>query len=625
VAAERIRVLLVEDSQPEAQLLTLELAAVPDARFSVRREPRLSAALSALADQVFDVALLDLTLPDSFGLDTFHRLHRAQPSLPIVVLTGLDDQSLAIQAVHAGAQDYLPKSEARGPLLARAMRYAIERQALLHELRAQTERLRNSEAGFRIVATNADGLAVIDEAGIVRFANPAVAEMFGQPLDALIGQPLEDPPPPGTTTERVTLTSAGRRDIEVRTVALEWEGAPACLASLRDITEKRALEEQLVQAQKMEVLGRMAGGIAHDFNNVLTGIRGHIELAQLSTPPEDPLSEHLRAAGDAADRAAKLIRQLLAFSRRREVEPELIDPARVVAELERMLQRLLGERIELTVEASAPVDPVRADRAQLEQVVMNLAVNAADAIEGEGTVVVRSQPAWLETPLVHRLGVVPPGSYVRLDVIDDGHGMDGATLRQIFDPFYTTKAPGKGTGLGLSTVYGIVERWHGHLTVDSTPGRGTRFSVFLPAQRGRRTTTSERIPAVFDLVSGRGERLLVVDDDPVVRALLVRTLGDAGYAVREARHGRDALALLDADPTPIDLLVSDLAMPELDGPGLFRALRARQPELAAIFISGHAEEAHAHAEEALGGNPVIAKPFSLAELTRRVRERLDDG
>ncbi len=610
--ADAIRVLMVEDNPADARLLALALEDVGADDFALTNVKRLGEAFDRLDAEPFDITLLDLTLPDSVGLDTFRRIREQRPALPIIVLTGLDDESVAVQAVHEGAQDYLQKSLVTGPILVRSMRYAIERQRMLSALTEQTRRLEASEASFRIIAAQADGLVVVDAGGVVRFANPAAAAILGGTAQALIGSAFEHPLT-AVLMERPALVEIDGRSVELEVVQMDWAGAQASLVSLRDVTERLGLEAQLLQSQKLEVVGRMAGGLAHDFNNILTGISGHVELARFDVAEDHAVLESLSEIQMSVDRAARLIKQLLAFSRREVVQPTLLDLDQVIAGSEPMLRQLAGGDVELTMNYGGGLPAVHGDRSQLEQVVMNLVVNAGDALGADGHLIVRTSAGPLTDGERARLGV--DGAWVRLEVTDDGPGMDPQTVEKIFEPFFTTKGA-HGTGLGLSTVYGIVSGLDGHIIVDSTPGVGTTFRIFFAAVDAPADKLSE-VPGPAEVVPGT-ETLLVVDDEPSVRAVVERALADAGYRVLVADGGKQACERFE---DAVDLLITDVAMPDMSGPELYRVLLSRAPKLDVLFITGYAMDVPADAASL----PLIRKPFSLGQLSQQVRAVLDAG
>jgi signal transduction histidine kinase len=378
----------------------------------------------------------------------------------------------------------------------------------------------------------------------------------------------------------------------------------------RHEADLRASQQQLLQAQKMEAIGRLAGGVAHDFNNLLTAIRGYSALAVERLPARDPLRDDLEQIQGAADRATDLTRQLLAFSRKQELKLAPLDPNAVVLDFEKLLRRVLGGNVRLELRLGTGVGVIEADRGQLEQVLMNLVVNARDALPEGGRIEVATERVALA-------GAGPLGEVV-LRVRDDGTGMDDATLSRIFDPFFTTKPEGVGTGLGLATVYGIVERAGGRIDVASRLGQGTCFSLHFPcvaeALLGAKAAESPATAA-----SG-SETVLVVDDEPSILRLASRILRRAGYAVLEAGTGSDAEALVNAHAHPIHLLVTDVQMPGLPGPELARRMRDRHSGVRVLFVSG-AAEAGAHSLAAHEG--VLAKPFTADELTRAARDLLD--
>ncbi|MBI2678885.1 MAG: PAS domain S-box protein [Candidatus Koribacter versatilis] len=399
--------------------------------------------------------------------------------------------------------------------------------------------------------------------------------------------------------------------------AIELQGRRCLVAFSRDITERRLLEQQFRQAQKMEAVGRLAGGIAHDFNNLLTVISGYMQL--LLAEPGVQGAPEMREVADAADRAAGLTRQLLAFSRRQVLQPRVLDLADVVRGLEKMMQRLLGEDIELQIVLAPSLSAVRADPGQIEQVVMNLAVNARDAMPQGGKLVIETRDVQVsEAFAAHEPGLAP-GDYVMLAVSDTGHGMDKETQAHIFEPFFTTKEMGRGTGLGLSTVYGIVKQTGGYILVGSEPGQGATFRIYLPpvAEPVERTRTP-----VAPVESLRGnETVMVVEDDGSVRALASRVLRGSGYHVLEAERGVEAEAICRSHDGKIHLLLTDIVLPDGSGADLARRLRAQRPEMRILCMSGH----NTRPTRESGPLPgvLLDKPFTPGLLSRRVREVLE--
>ncbi len=398
----------------------------------------------------------------------------------------------------------------------------------------------------------------------------------------------------------------------------------------QDISDQRAAqealrrsEEQLRHAQKMEAVGQLAGGIAHDFNNLLTGILSYADLVLQELRLSDPIRADLEQIRHAGERAAGLTRQLLAFSRRQVLQPRVLSLNGVVSEVDSMLRRLLGADVSLDMDLDPALGHVLADPGQLEQVLVNLVVNARDAIPAGGRVTIATANLQLQAADGARGNGVRPGAYVTLSVSDTGAGMDVPTQARIFEPFFTTKAAGKGTGLGLSTVYGIVEQSGGHIAVESAPGQGATFTIFLPRHAGAGAGAARPgQPDRRSLPSGT-ETLLLVEDEAAVRASARRLLERQGYTVIEARHGADALRIVESGDHPIDLVLTDLVMPEMGGRELVERLRARQPSLKVLFMSGYSERAVTVDGIMPAGTGFMEKPFTIEQLTRRTREILD--
>ena len=400
----------------------------------------------------------------------------------------------------------------------------------------------------------------------------------------------------------------------------------------QDVTERRRAEEalrrseeRLHRSQRLEAVGQLAGGIAHDFNNLLTAITSYTQLLLEDFAPNDTRRDDLLEIKKAADRATSLTRQLLAFSRRQVLDPHVVDLNAVVADLENMLRRLIGAHIALVTDCSARLPRVRADVGQLEQVIVNLAVNARDAMPDGGTVTIRTGEADLtEADCVdHSDFEARPGRYVVISVSDTGVGMDRATQARMFEPFFTTKGPGRGTGLGLATVYGIVKQSGGSIAVTSEPGRGTTFHIYLPAVSGAAASTSAGPGGVDALPNGNGT-ILLVEDEAAVRALARRVLEQAGYTVLEAGDGLEGARVADAFDGDIDLLLSDVVMPNLGGRALAERLRATRPRMAVLFISGYPDGERERGGLTSGGAAYLEKPFSPRILRETVRQALEE-
>jgi signal transduction histidine kinase/CheY-like chemotaxis protein len=388
-----------------------------------------------------------------------------------------------------------------------------------------------------------------------------------------------------------------------------------------EITESKQLEAQLMQAHKMESVGRLAGGIAHDFNNLLTSILGYAELAMQRLGELPPPRQELEAIKEAGLRAADLTRQLLAFSRKQVLQPRILDLNAVVKGFEQILRRTIGEHIDFRTELQPGLGSVLADRGQVEQILMNLVVNARDAMPSGGRLTVRTRDVQVDEALARQRPDLQPGRHVAMAVADTGVGMDAATQAHLFEPFFTTKELGRGTGLGLSTVYGIVKQSGGHISVESAPGKGARFEVLFPCVEAQAHSDTSTVPV---LEGGRGtETVLVVEDELAVLDLACRVLKSAGYSVLTAKSGLEALEIVRGHSGPIDLLLTDVVMPRMAGPELARRFRALRPGSRVLYMSGYTGEAVGRQGVLPEGVQLLEKPFTPDVLTARVRKTLD--
>jgi two-component system, cell cycle sensor histidine kinase and response regulator CckA len=387
-----------------------------------------------------------------------------------------------------------------------------------------------------------------------------------------------------------------------------------------DVTERRVLEDQFRQAQKMEAVGRLAGGVAHDFNNLLMVISGYTEVLLEHTPQNNPLHPKVAAIQQAADRATTLTRQLLAFSRKQLLELKVVDVNTIVKDMERLLRPLIGENIELHTRLATDLGRTRADAGQIEQVIMNLVVNSKDAMANGGKITIQTANVGLDDALRREYSYIQPGPYVMLSIADTGHGMDKETQSRIFEPFFTTKEKGKGTGLGLSTVYGIIKQSGGYVFAQTELGRGTTFRIYLP----RVEKVAEPMSSIPSSQSATGgsETVLLVEDEESVRQLVRETLEAKGYKVLEADHGEAALRIASAHPGSIDMLITDVVMPGMSGRELSKQLCAAHPRTKVLFLSGYTEDAIVHQGGLEPGTAFLQKPFTLHMLSRKVREVL---
>ncbi|WP_170424681.1 ATP-binding protein [Ruegeria arenilitoris] len=402
------------------------------------------------------------------------------------------------------------------------------------------------------------------------------------------------------------------------------KGRVCLIAVLNDATELKTLEAQFVQGQKMQAVGQLAGGVAHDFNNLLTAISGHCDLLLLRHDQNDPNYGDLVQINQNANRAAALVSQLLAFSRKQTLQPEVLDLRDTISDLIHLLNRLVGEKVRLTLSHDPVLKPVRADKRQLEQVFMNLVVNARDAMPEGGEVRIETEVVSLSEPLRRDRATVPPGEFVTVKVIDSGTGIPADKLQKVFEPFYTTKRTGEGTGLGLSTVYGIVKQTGGFIFVDSIQGKGTEFTVYLPVSVAPRAADEDTaaLPESPSVRQGEGVVLLVEDEAPV-RAFATRALRLKGYTVLEAGSAEEALHLLEDGSLNVDAFVTDVVMPGMDGPTWVRKAMETRPDVRVIFMSGYTEGAFGDSGPEIANSTFLPKPFSLTQLTETVFQQLN--
>ncbi|MBI4545657.1 MAG: PAS domain S-box protein [Gemmatimonadetes bacterium] len=524
-------------------------------------------------------------------------------------------------------------------------------RGIIHDItrrKRMQEALRQSEEHFRSLIEHAlDIITILDAEGTIRYESPSVQRVLGYRPDEMLGRDVFSfvhPEDVAATREAFARVLSGRYggealELRFRHKDESWRVIEATANNLlahpavrgvvinsSDITERKQAEEalrqreaQLRQAHKMEAVGRLAGGVAHDFNNLLTAIQGHAQLLIEDLAPDNPMAADLQEIKNAADRAASLTRQLLAFSRKQLLQPRPLDLNATVSELEKMLRRLIGEDIQMQVRLAPQLGRVRADLGQVEQVIVNLVVNARDAMPDGGRITIETANAELAREQAHR-PEMQPGRYVMLAVTDTGHGMDRHTQSQIFEPFFTTKEHGRGSGLGLATVYGIVKQSGGYIWVYSEVDSGTTFKVYLP-RIDEPAAVIERAPRAA--APGGSETILLAEDDEAVRRLARRILERRGYAVLEAASGPQALQVAEQHTGRIYLLITDVVMPEMSGRELARRLAARDPEIRVLYMSGYTDDAIVRHGVLEAGIAFLQKPFTPELLAQTTRQVLD--
>ena len=582
-AEAKANILLVDD-RPDS-LLALEAILAELGQNLVKADSGRQ-ALRCVLEQDFAVILLDVHMPGMNGFETASLIRERERSkhTPIVFLTASDPSELAVfRGYSVGAVDYLVKPFAPGILKSKVAVF-VDLFQMREKARQQTEQL------------------------------------------AAINQNLERENAERKRAEEELRRSHDEleRRVQERTAELAKanEALQAELAERERMEkEKTNIEQQLRQAHKMEAIGKLAGGVAHDFNNLVTIITGYSDMLLSRIGPENSTRRELEQIKKAGDRAHSLTRQLLAFSRRQMLQPKVLDLNAVVTNLEPMLQRLIGENIELVIELKPGLGQVKADPGQIEQVIMNLAINARDAMLQGGKLLLQTDNIELDEAYALRHIPTQPGSYVHLAVSDTGCGMDAATQSRIFEPFFTTKEQGKGTGLGLSTVYGIVKQSGGYIWVYSEPGQGTTYKIYLP----RVAAPADSVLPVthWSKLPQGTETLLLVEDEPEVRWLVRDMLQHLGYTILEARHGIEAQVLSIQHPGPIHLLVTDVVMPQMSGREIAEQLTSEHPETKVLYMSGYTDDAVVRHGVLAAEIAFLQKPFTPEALARKVREVLD--
>jgi PAS domain S-box-containing protein len=632
------KLLLVEDNPGDARLLremineekfhTTELTLVTSMRDAERH----------LANNVVDMILLDVGLPDAQGLGAVQRARAAAPHVALVVLTGMEDESLALGALQEGAQDYLIKGQIEAPGLLRALRYSAERQHMEDALVVATELTRKSEEEYRLLfEANPNPMWVLD-VETLRFltVNSAASACYGFSTQEFLAMTVDDIEPEGEldhlafpvenepnhfqppVPRKHKKKDGSLVEVEITSRLTTFDGRPANLVLVQDVTLRKNLEETLRRRQKVEAVALLASGIAHDFNNLLGIIVGCTELAALHLEEGSPAASKLMDVQSAAQRAARLTRQLMLFSRQEVTEARIIDLNESVAASERFLRRVIGEDILFECAFDEHSLNIKIDPSHLEQILLNLVVNARDAMPKGGRIRIATTLAD-STTVIKNNGAPRNGSFALLTFSDTGHGMDSATRDRVFEPFFTTKEKGKGTGLGLATCDGIVKEAGGYIDVSSEVGVGTTFRILFPSTSGPATTLSQvEKPALL----AHGETILVTEDEPDLREIVVESLRGNGYNVLSSDSGAATIAMLDQNHGAIELLLTDVIMPGMSGAELSLHVTQKYPGISILLMTGYSDD-ELRRHELPRTARVIQKPFTRLNLLQKVRMMLD--
>jgi two-component system cell cycle sensor histidine kinase/response regulator CckA len=650
VPINALRILFVEDSADDVDLISFELRRIGRPVHCERadEEPSLRALL---AKGSWDVVISDWSMPKLTAPRALEVVRESDPDLPLIIVSGAIGEEVAVEAMRAGARDFLRKDRLTRlcAVVDRECREQKERQAR----RVAERALLASEARFhRLAESGIIGIAVSDMSGNILEANEAYLKLIGgtrrELLDGtlrwtdlvppehshlveLAGQRLRDDgvaPPWETETVRKDGT---RVPILVGLATLDH---PRCLAVTIDLTAQRHAEvarakaeealrnteAQLRQAQKMEAVGRLAGGVAHDFNNLLSVILSYGDFLLEDLAADDPIRDDVEQMTIAGKRAADLTRQLLLFSRQQVLETQVLDLNTLVSDMRKMIQRVVGEDVEVVALPNAKASVVLADPGSLEQVIMNLVVNARDAMPTGGKLTIETSDVELDQDYVEAHLGAHLGPHVVLSVSDNGLGMDHEVQTRVFEPFFTTKELGKGTGLGLSTVFGIVSQTGGHVGVYSEPSQGTTFRVYLPSAGPVHGSAPD---GVITETLGGNETVLLVEDEEQVRVVACTVLRRHGYQVLEARNAGEALLICESHPGDIHVLLSDVVMPQMSGPQLAKRLAPMRPNMKILYMSGYTDDAAVRHGLVERGVAFLQKPLTPTMLTRKVRQVLD--
>lgn len=637
--APLLRLLIVEDSAEDAEMVVRELRRAGYTLVYERVDTLES--MRSLLHWEWDLILADYKMPRFSGIDALAEFKTWKRDVPFIIVSGAIGEESAVEVVKAGAQDYVLKDRLTRlvPVVQRAMKDAVDRREyrrLQRDRDRADEALRASEARLRVILESVQtGVMIVDpESHVILEVNRELAEMVGLPVHQIVGSvcnkfvcpaakgqcPLTDLGQTIDHSERQLIRADGSQIPVLKTVRqVVINGRRQLIESVVDISELKRLQEQVILSQKMEAIGQLAGGVAHDFNNILQVIMGYSEVLMRNTQKSEDCAEGIDNIYQAAQRAAMLTRQLLVFSRRQMVVPTVLEMSSVIESVQSLIEHLVGGDIRLTVQCPSNVPAVYADASQLEQLLMNLVVNARDAMPAGGELSVTAGETEVNEG---QLGSMPGsrvGKFVTVAVADTGVGMDAEVIKHVFEPFFSTKGVGHGSGLGLSVAYGIAKQHNGWVQVESKVGKGSALTLYLPILEG------DKSPAVMDSASslkGNGERILLVEDEPEVRVLATRVLMSAGYqvvAVGTVAEGEEALSRKGAR---FDMVFSDVVLPDGNGVELVEKALIRNPKLGVLISSGYTDERSRWQTIQDRGFPFLPKPHTPTRLLNTIREVL---
>ena len=635
---KELRILILEDDPADAELEEHELRKAGIAFISKRVETK-ETFQKEIKDFDPDIILSDYNLLSFDGLMALTIAKEKCPHVPFVLVTGVMGEEFAIEILKKGATDYVLKSNLKRlvPVVNRALQEAKDKA----ERKLAEKALRDSEERYGTMFNSSPNAVFVHKGGVIHYINETALKIFGYTGDEVIGKTVfefiaDDSKDLVAKNMQRRLAGEYVESYEVKLITksketryflinssvIPYEKEKAFLVMLSDITERKKLEAQLIQAQKMEAVGQLAGGIAHDFNNILQALIGYGHVLKMKMKEDDPLKSYADHILLLSGRAANLTQSLLAFSRKQLIDPRPVDLNEIIRKVDKLLSRIIGEDIQFRMALSGKDLIVMADPMQIEQALMNLATNARDAMPEGGYLTIETEIVAIDHEFIKKHGYGMGGDYALIAVTDTGAGMDAGTAEKIFQPFFTTKEVGKGTGLGLSMVYGIIKQNNGYINVYSEPGQGTTFKIYLPLIRAK---AEEVKPEVIQPVERGTETVLLAEDAPDVRLFTKMYLEELGYKVIEAADGEDAINKFTLDKDKIQLVLLDVIMPKKNGEEVYYEIKKIRPDIKALFMSGYTADVMHKQGIIEKGFKFIMKPFSPIKLSEKIREVLKNG